>query len=120
MYGKNNMETYITIRKIDSQREFAVWLRKLTQSALTVILKRVISALISIILIVLSAVNLQFQMVCSHFLEASSQNCGSSCRWLQSGHHGVPPTEPFSIYKIAQSTRLRILSIRPQEGTKGP
>ena len=31
MYGKSNMETYITICKIDSQREFAVWLRKLTQ-----------------------------------------------------------------------------------------
>ena len=29
MYGKNNMETYITICKIDSQWEFAVWLRKL-------------------------------------------------------------------------------------------
>ena len=29
MYGKNNMETYMTICKIDSQREFAVWLRKL-------------------------------------------------------------------------------------------
>ena len=26
MYGKSNMETYITICKIDSQREFAVWL----------------------------------------------------------------------------------------------
>ena len=25
---KNNMETFITICKIDSQREFAVWLRK--------------------------------------------------------------------------------------------
>ena len=31
MYGKSNMETYITICKIDSQREFAVWLRKLEQ-----------------------------------------------------------------------------------------
>ena len=31
MYGKSNMETYITICKIDSQQEFAVWLRKLTQ-----------------------------------------------------------------------------------------
>ena len=31
MYGKSNMETYITIRKIDSQREFAVWLRNLKQ-----------------------------------------------------------------------------------------
>ena len=31
MYGKSNMETYITIYKIDSQREFAVWLRKLKQ-----------------------------------------------------------------------------------------
>ena len=31
MYGKSNMETYITICKIDSQREFAVWLRKVEQ-----------------------------------------------------------------------------------------
>ena len=31
MYGKNNMETYINICKIDSQWEFAVWLRKLKQ-----------------------------------------------------------------------------------------
>ena len=29
MYQKSNMETYITIRKIHSQRGFAVWLRKL-------------------------------------------------------------------------------------------
>ena len=28
MYGKSNMETYITICKIDSQQEFAVWFRK--------------------------------------------------------------------------------------------
>ena len=31
MYGKSTMETYITICKIDSQLEFAVWLRKLKQ-----------------------------------------------------------------------------------------
>ena len=31
MYGKSNMKTYITICKIDSQWEFAVWLRKLKQ-----------------------------------------------------------------------------------------
>ena len=31
MYGKNNMEIYISICKIESQREFAVWLRKLKQ-----------------------------------------------------------------------------------------
>jgi len=31
MYGKSNMETYITICKIDSQQKFAVWLRKLKQ-----------------------------------------------------------------------------------------
>ena len=31
MYGKSNTETYITICKIDSQQEFAVWLRKLKQ-----------------------------------------------------------------------------------------
>ena len=31
MYGKRNMETYITIYKIDSQWEFAVWLKKLKQ-----------------------------------------------------------------------------------------
>ena len=29
MCGKSNLETYITICKIDNQREFAVWLRKL-------------------------------------------------------------------------------------------
>ena len=31
MYGKSNMETYITICKIGGQQEFAVWLRKLKQ-----------------------------------------------------------------------------------------
>ena len=31
MYGKSNVETYITICKIFSQWEFAVWLRKLKQ-----------------------------------------------------------------------------------------
>ena len=31
MYGKSNMETYVTMCKIDSQWEFAVWLRKLKQ-----------------------------------------------------------------------------------------
>ena len=31
MYGKSNMETYITTCKTDGQREFAVWLRKLMQ-----------------------------------------------------------------------------------------
>ena len=31
MYGKSNMETYVSICKIDSQQEFAVWLRKLKQ-----------------------------------------------------------------------------------------
>ena len=29
MYGESNMEMYITICKIDSQRKFAIWLRKL-------------------------------------------------------------------------------------------
>ena len=31
MYGKSNMETYITICKIDSPQEFVVWLKKLRQ-----------------------------------------------------------------------------------------
>ena len=31
IYGKSNLETYTTICKIDSQQEFAVWLRKLKQ-----------------------------------------------------------------------------------------
>ena len=31
MYGKSNMETYITTCKIDNQWEFALWLRKLKQ-----------------------------------------------------------------------------------------
>ena len=31
MHGKSNMETYITMCKIDGQWEFAVWQRKLKQ-----------------------------------------------------------------------------------------
>ena len=31
MYGKSNMETYITICKVNSQWEFVVWLRKFKQ-----------------------------------------------------------------------------------------
>ena len=31
MYGESNMQTYITMCKIDSQRECAVWLRKFKQ-----------------------------------------------------------------------------------------
>ena len=31
MYGKSNVETFITVRKIDSQQEFTVCLRKLKQ-----------------------------------------------------------------------------------------
>ena len=31
MYEKSNMEIYIAMCKIDSQGEFAVWLRKLKQ-----------------------------------------------------------------------------------------
>ena len=34
MYGKSNMDTYITICKIDSPGEFAVCLRKLKTGAL--------------------------------------------------------------------------------------
>ena len=33
MYGENNIETYITLCKIDSQRKFVVWLRKLKQGS---------------------------------------------------------------------------------------
>ena len=32
MYGKSNMETYITICKIDSQQEFAIWVSKLKRA----------------------------------------------------------------------------------------
>ena len=32
MYGKSNLETHITIYKMDNQRELAVCLRKLKQS----------------------------------------------------------------------------------------
>ena len=35
MYGKSNMETYITICKIHSQWEFAVCLRKLKQGSVS-------------------------------------------------------------------------------------
>ena len=36
MYGKSNMETYITKCKIDRQHEFAVWLRKLRRGSVSV------------------------------------------------------------------------------------
>ena len=49
------------------------------QSALTVILKLIVGGLINVILNALGTVSLQFQAACSHFLEASSQNCGSLC-----------------------------------------
>ena len=35
-YGKSNMETYITICKIDNQQEFAVWLRKLKRGSVSI------------------------------------------------------------------------------------
>ena len=35
MYGKSNMETYITICKIESQWEFAVCLRKFNKGPLS-------------------------------------------------------------------------------------
>ena len=34
-YGKNNMETYITTCKIDSQQEFAIYLRELKQGSVS-------------------------------------------------------------------------------------
>ena len=36
MYGEGNMETYMTICKIDSQWEFAVWLRKLNRGSVSI------------------------------------------------------------------------------------
>ena len=36
MYGKSNMETYITICKTDSQWEFAVWLRKSNSGSVSI------------------------------------------------------------------------------------
>ena len=35
MCGKGNIETYTTLCKIDSQWEFAVWLRKLKQGSVS-------------------------------------------------------------------------------------
>ena len=36
MYGKSNMETYITICEIHRQWGFAVWLRKLKQGSVSI------------------------------------------------------------------------------------
>ena len=36
MYAKSNMETYIAICKIDSQREFAVWLRNSNRGSVSI------------------------------------------------------------------------------------
>ena len=35
LYGESNMETYITICKVDSQWEFAVWLREFKPRLIT-------------------------------------------------------------------------------------
>ena len=35
MYGENNMETYFTVCKIDSQQEFAVCLREFKQDSVS-------------------------------------------------------------------------------------
>ena len=35
MYGKSNMESYISICETDTQRKFAVWLRKLKHGFLS-------------------------------------------------------------------------------------
>ena len=35
MYGKSNMESCITMCKIDSQWEFALWLRKFKQGSVS-------------------------------------------------------------------------------------
>ena len=35
MFGKSNMEIYITLCKIEIQQEFSVWLRKLKQGLCT-------------------------------------------------------------------------------------
>ena len=35
MYGEGNMETYITICQVDSQWEFAVWLRNSNKASLS-------------------------------------------------------------------------------------
>ena len=36
MYGKSNKETYITICKIDSQREFSLWLRNSNRGSVSI------------------------------------------------------------------------------------
>ena len=36
MYGKSNVETYITICKRDSQREFAVWIRNSNRGSVSI------------------------------------------------------------------------------------
>ena len=35
MYGDSNMETYITMYKVDGRWEFAVWLRTLKQGSIS-------------------------------------------------------------------------------------
>ena len=91
------------------------------QSALTVVLKLVIGGLTSIILIVLSTVNLQFQ---GRFVPASLRpalrivaayvmaTVWSSCSSL------LPPGGGFSIYKTAHRIWLRILSVALEEEIK--
>ena len=59
-------------------------------------------------------------MVCSHFFEASSWNCGSLCHsYSPHGHHvHFPPDGGFSIYKTAHRIWLRILAIALEKELK--
>ena len=95
---------------------------EIAQSALMAILKLVISDLTSIILIVLSTVNLQFQgQSVSIFLRPIlSTVTAMSC--LQSGHHVVNFLHlgGFSIYKTASKIWLRILSLALKKELKVP
>ena len=73
------------------------------KSHLSVILTLVIGGLTSVILIVLSTTNLQFQaLFCFHFLDAKFRRCGSFMSCLQSGHHAV---NFFHLAGVSVSTR---------------
>ena len=91
------------------------------QSSLTVIFKLVTGGLISVILVVLGTVNLQFQ---GHFVPISLRPVlGIVAAYVMAtvwfGHHIVNfSTWGFSIYKTAHRIGLRILSMALEKELK--
>ena len=99
---------------IDRRRELHA---ETAQTALTVICRSVTGGLTSVVWLLKYSQSSVPGSVCSHFLEASSQTCGSLCH----GYSLVimqltsPPGGGFRFYKRAHRTWLTVLSMALEE-----